>query len=934
MLVRIWWKEGRSIAPIALTLAATLVALQWFLLAYGGREIRGGVLVPIALGWAVLYALVVGSASFAGEREARMMGFLDALPVGRGMLWLGKASFAMGSSLLLGVAFRLAGQVGYPGVEAKVSIHLPAVDSFFAVLLVEAAIWGLFWSSVSKHALTAGVLAVLTTASLAGPEANAWSDFHSRDGFHSLNVGFLAFRVALMAVALGCSWLVVRAELEGWSFPSRAPRATSEGLVAPARARRPVRLDPAFWSIAWQTVREGRAVWAQATLLALAIPGLELFISGPGSSNLVLLLGMFLLALLIQGVSVFGLENAAGTRQFLDNQAVSPRTAWAAKVAAWLLGVVVTTVLLVIGSTAVALVLGRGVVLGEVIRDSRGLVFFLSICANCLATGMVGGMVFPRRITAALLSGVTAVAVVAPQVGLFQAEMIPAWSLVLVPSALVGISLLWAGDWLAVRGDWRRWGRLAALGFVPAVVLCLWYVAARAWGIPDIGPQFDPTTRPAGTATGLNGDYRRVAAPLAASANIAEARAAASGLEESGWKGASPEVIGAWERHRAVIDEARRLAARPGPLPCDDRPVPSESAIPVPREDRPLFDSLTNLAALLALDGIERRSRADFAGAWEDILAQYRMSSQAAAGASTLIDYSSAMRLAEGALLQALAWAREQGLTRDNIQDARRAIQDLPLPTMVAVLRAESGRIEAALDLPTETWVDALASGPSSGRRGAGADDGLEGGLERIGLAWFVVPSWERERARRLVREATRLAIQLAQNDVHELDAEAPFWPSARRRWVPAVPGSKPSGPAYLATPMAGPELSLLIGAERVYDRELANRRALDTFLALRAWQVGHEGRAPESLAELIPGELERIPADPFSPTGGPLGYNPMTAPSLPPPIPRFCLSSVGANGFPEPLLIDGPDPYRPAPVGDDLRFILPATIPPPEARR
>ena len=47
----------------------------------------------MALAWSVLYAVVVGSAAFAGERETGTLRLLDILPAARPVVWAGKFSF-------------------------------------------------------------------------------------------------------------------------------------------------------------------------------------------------------------------------------------------------------------------------------------------------------------------------------------------------------------------------------------------------------------------------------------------------------------------------------------------------------------------------------------------------------------------------------------------------------------------------------------------------------------------------------------------------------------------------------------------------------------------------------------------------------------------------------------------------------------------------
>lgn len=98
MLARLWWKEFRMFRPLwpILVLAAGLI--QWLLLSTGSPDARSGALTVASVSWAVLYAFAAGAAAFAGERESKTLGFLDALPVPRGTLWLGKVSFAFVST--------------------------------------------------------------------------------------------------------------------------------------------------------------------------------------------------------------------------------------------------------------------------------------------------------------------------------------------------------------------------------------------------------------------------------------------------------------------------------------------------------------------------------------------------------------------------------------------------------------------------------------------------------------------------------------------------------------------------------------------------------------------------------------------------------------------------------------------------------------------
>ena len=48
-------------------------------------------------------------------------------------------------------------------------------------------------------------------------------------------------------------------------------------------------------------------------------------------------------------------------------------------------------------------------------------------------------------------------------------------------------------------------------------------------------------------------------------------------------------------------------------------------------------------------------------------------------------------------------------------------------------------------------------------------------------------------------------------------------------------------------------------------DLNEAGRRALVQVLAIRDWQLKHNGQFPESLEKLVPEELPSLPLDPYS---------------------------------------------------------------------
>jgi len=864
MLIRLWWKEWRTLAPIMATLVGAAVGVQWFLLSSGGPEVRNGITIPIALGWGVLYALVAGSASFAGERETRMLGFLDALPVGRGTLWLGKATFALASSLVLALVLDWIGSVGWVHSATAPAISLDRVVPFFALLLVEAVVWGLFWSALCRNAITAGICAVVTTGIMSATSGWTQNAYVGNEPFGSLSGLSVAWRGGAMVAALAVSWLTLNRELTGGhltrgNVPIGRPDPSAVGS-SETRARWRLLPTPAYWSIAWQTVREGRITWLQSAAMIGLATVLGSWSYDPGA-----VLVLAVLALVLQGASVFGLESAAGTRAFLDNQAVRPRTVWAAKVTPWVLGLAVPLGLYLVGLT---ILVGGRPGPSPWSNGWNELSVALALVGDVCGVAMLGGMIFPRRITAVMISALVVLAVVVPQVALLSAGMVSPPSLLLSALILVAASWFWTGDWLANRG-WRRWAKLAGLVAVPYGLLATAFIAGRAWGVPHLGPQFGAvdlriTPSDQGTAyrdaaatidlQGVGGDLQRF-------------------LNQEGYA-SIPGVNDYLNRNQPVIERLRRIAAEPGMVVASDTPStifnpPKTTNVEVARR----------FTSLLEADALDRRARGDFARSWDDLAALLQMSHQYAEGARSVGDFTLATQITRRAVAQAVAWANDPKITVDTIEAARVSLREIAdPPSAVEVLRFEAKRVERSLDRPTDDWVDFLTVSP------------MNNPFQRIYAAWVVAPSWERERTRRLMRQIEAVAIGNA--TANSRVGETRRWVDGRSLDLPRRESALTAwaidfGGLYLASlPGDAPMLASLITpfatARNVVDTSVAERRLLATFLALRVHQLKHGGVAPGSLDELVTAELPAILDDPFAVTTSPsLSYGADEDPNL-----------------------------------------------------
>ena len=916
MLIRIWWKEWRSLAPILATLLVAAGALHAFLLSYGGRDIRNGTLIVVAEGFAVVYALVAGAAAFAGERENRTLGFLDALPVGRGMLWVGKASFALVSSVALALFLRWGSTLGWTFQEAPFT-PIIQVDLFFGLLLVEAAVWGLFGSAVSTSALTAGIIAVLATGGTAITQAIIFPHLPTQ-GFGGVDVASTLWRGTLMVVPLAVSWIIINQGLAPLPRFDSGHARSAGGSVRNLLTRRidsPFSIafhpSPAFWSVAWQTVHEGRTTWLQTLGIGLVVPILSLLMGVPGLENPFLVI-CCVLALLIQGSSVFGLENSAGTRQFLDNQAVPPGTVWLAKVGVWGLGLVAFTVIVLaagaIGSPWISRPGG-----GPPLNLAIAVLAAIFILVNAFAVGLVSGMMLTRRITGAMIAMLGLFVLVVPQIALLTARVIPLWGLLVSPLILLGVSRAWAGDWLANRSGSRRWVKLGALVAVPFAALIATHVASRAYGVADLGPQFvQGPEKP-----DLAGFFR--AAHSAITDNPAPGVFEEMFVAESVNWAEQPDLAKVWESNREAIGLTRQcldnLAVAGG------YEVPGKGTIFDLSKAAP--DSFAayhdDLAGILAIDSVERRSRGDFNGAWDDILDQFRIVNLYAASSRSVADYQQAMILSHKVVNRALAWSRDPKMTAEAVQAARKSFETVAaVPSPADALRGESRTIEASLDHPTEDWVDFLT--PSS-------ESNTLAPWTRIYDAWVVAPAWERERTRRIVRMMGAAAIK---------GAGFPGWtrPTQLEYWPGTVLGSN------TVTPLVERVDEPLILASKPYDREATNRSAIEVFLAVRDYQIVHGGKAPATLDALADSDTRMSFVDPYA--GRQFGYINIRGkvnyfrPGLGADSAvgtsgvdrdQYLIYSVGPNHHDEQTLT----PVGQAPwVDDDLIYLLPPNPPGP----
>jgi hypothetical protein len=851
MLARLWWKEARVFWPFWVTLGLVAVLVQWFALRYGGHGATTGVLTYVALFWAVVYAFAVGAAAFAGEREQGTLTFLDTLPVGRPTLWAGKASFAIVTTLALATAMVALSMMGTTLRDPR-EYGLAMILLWLGTMAIEAAAWGLFWSSWVGNALAAAILAIasvgLISTALSGPN------------LEHMKAGPSAIRLALAVAAAAGSYRVMvarpRPGRPGRGRPSPAPapgaRAVYASTLEFSEPSRRLAAASTVGRLAWETVREGAAMWAGLTALGLVFPLFSTFLlrwlawTGPS-----IMIGVALT--LAAGVCVFGLENRARTFRFYVHHGVRPGTVWIVKVLVWIGAVLASWGIAI----AVVAMLPRS---GLARREE--IVVLAALAFHAFALGQFCGLVIRRGITAGVAALLLLFLVSYPQITLVIFKMVPAWGLMIVPAMLLAISWAWSGEWMLDRDGPRRWVRLALLVIIPFGMLFTGYAAARAWGVPDVPSPYagadvrpEPVPPDQDAAEGYRAAIARIrggeAIPFQSRREIIDP------VIVEGWVPDAQEVVDYWRDNREAIEMARRASSRPRGQFTYPPDMTLYSGID------PAIGKMLDLWGLLALDARERQSRGDLTGAWEDIRAGFRMA-EVVATSALMTPMMTSYAIDQSTSRLAISWACDPRQTADSLRSALDDVRKLtPLPSLEGVVKREALAEEKAIDMPMEELLaKSYLFGPPSFLRSL--------------LAPLAVNPWERERARRVLKLLTSDELELARseswqywngrvNDPRSLAA----WrnPTGPQPWKSHNPAHDQYLESTYLLKLLHPALGRIAAAR---DLSLMLRRALEQVLALRLWKVEH-GTYPDSLAKLVPAEFPSLPLDPYS--GRPFGY-------------------------------------------------------------
>jgi hypothetical protein len=854
MLVRLWWKEFRVFGPAWLLLLVAAGLLQWFFIAMSMDAVRDGGLTFAALCWAVLYAFAVASASFASERESNTLGFLDALPVSRSILWFGKVSFALVSTIVLVLILIGMAEWGTLNRPSHGSYSWWQIFQGFGMLLFQGLAWGFFWSSMSKNTLLSALLTIISVV-VASITSGAVAAAQMIDEGVLLNrevEGLLIFLMLGLMAFIASFVVMAQRPSRRWSLLSTDRARTTKPIA--------IRSASTGRSLFWQIVREGGTTALLVAFLALLVPAWYWYFDHRIDGVLPIFLAF--LAALMAGVNVFGSDNVVGSRAFLVHHGVKASAVWSRRILTW--GLVMASILGVIRLSINGTVepVPIHLIPGQTPRSELFLVLTIA-SLNAFTVGLICGMAIRRRITAVLVGTMACLVLIPMQFGLIRLTMIPVWSLTLIPLILIAVSAAWADDWLLEPEGLRRWIRLGLLIGVPFGLLASAFISVRALGVEDVGPLNTAMFRDEEIPREQNAAevYRRAIRLIKsdASSSLYRSDGINSGLLDAIILNQNPlefrdQPSRILTTNQPAIDLARQASALPR-----SQFEPFEK-MTIASDDSKLDLDLKILGDLVALEAKERLARGELAGAWDDLLALFRMANQLVETAPTFDATAISTFIHHRAVGLSFEWLADKRQTPELI---RKALADLkalpPLPDLSRALRLESWLIEKALNLSGHDLASMLLT-----------RDGYTEIPPIVFLHWskILCAPWERQRARRLFRKWIL-------EDLAKVSVE----PYLRK---PGMFLIDYSGQESILSSSLSP-LTAISHYVAKHDVETVGRRALIQALALVVWKLEHGGKDAEKLEVLVPGLLDRLPLDPFS--GKPFEYVHSIGQLVSPPI-------------------------------------------------
>jgi hypothetical protein len=292
---------------------------------------------------------------------------------------------------------------------------------------------------------------------------------------------------------------------------------------------------------------------------------------------------------------------------------------------------------------------------------------------------------------------------------------------------------------------------------------------------------------------------------------------------------------------RQMLNAIHQAAARPECRLFDPSKLSIRTAMHLP----PMID----LGSMVVQEFDERMRQDNLAGAWDDVEVLFRMAHHLSLLASQGTA-EQALIIESDAISLARHWALdpETKQTPQQLRTAVTAYQNLPKVISAAEILKGFGRYtERSIDELDVHYIVQMASPAGS------ADKPPP--LTSVFYAWLISPWWERERSRRVARITFAELSEYAEREPFQRDTDGRnyynFYPY---QYVP-----------YSSSPLVRFVFPATIPFSMREDMNLVARRALVQIMAIRAWQLAHDGQFPPRLESLVPSELAALPLDPYS---------------------------------------------------------------------
>ena len=278
------------------------------------------------------------------------------------------------------------------------------------------------------------------------------------------------------------------------------------------------------------------------------------------------------------------------------------------------------------------------------------------------------------------------------------------------------------------------------------------------------------------------------------------------------------------------------------------------------------------IVPLVTLSVLGHQTRGDLDAAWQDLTVLFRISRQWF-GAVPMYQAFAALRCESEALSRAMAWSIDSKQPPERLRKALDSYRRLPsMPDAAEPIRAVAQMVRNTEKLPHAELVQQILN------LVARDSQSLETSMHNL-WADVVTTPWELARAGKASRLLLASKIQLSNLDPWYTEPQAS---SRGNLWTKlALTTGTPEqilAPDTLqqideSTPLVQSMFPQIDSYIDYRNRNETVRRAFVQVLALRIWQLEHNGRLPERLQDLVTAHLlDELPKDPYTP-GHRFGY-------------------------------------------------------------